>query len=122
LFVDPTDLTVWEWAFEDKRYSPIFRNPPSKLAGFSNAVTGERLDFLQVKEHATYLCTALASQYGLGRDDTVSLFSQNSIWYPVAMFAVLRAGTFAQSIFVSTIKAFRIPDLCLHTVDKIVRR
>uniref|UniRef100_A0A8H7KDJ0 AMP-dependent synthetase/ligase domain-containing protein n=1 Tax=Bionectria ochroleuca TaxID=29856 RepID=A0A8H7KDJ0_BIOOC len=88
----PTDLTVWEWAFEDKRYSPIFRNPPSKLAGFSNAVTGERLDFLQVKEHATYLCTALASQYGLGRDDTVSLFSQNSIWYPVAMFAVLRAG------------------------------
>ncbi|CAH0047481.1 unnamed protein product [Clonostachys solani] len=88
----PTDLTVWEWAFEDRRYSPIFRNPPSKLAGFSNAVTRERLDFLQVKEHATHLCTALTSQYGLGRGDTVSLFSQNSIWYPVAMFAILRAG------------------------------
>ncbi|CAG9996234.1 unnamed protein product [Clonostachys byssicola] len=88
----PTDLTVWEWAFEDKRYSPIFRNPPSELAGFSNAVTGERLNFLQVKEYATHLCTALTSQHGLRRGDTVSLFSQNSIWYPVAMFAVLRAG------------------------------
>ncbi|VUC30739.1 unnamed protein product [Clonostachys rosea] len=88
----PTDLTVWEWAFEDKRYSPIFRNAPSKLAGFSNAITQERLDFLRVKEHATHLCTALTSQYGLCKGDTVSLFSQNSIWYPVAMFAILRAG------------------------------
>ncbi|EXJ71203.1 uncharacterized protein A1O5_06197 [Cladophialophora psammophila CBS 110553] len=88
----PTDLTVWEWAFDDARYSPLFNFPPNEIAGFTNAATQERLDFLQVKEHATHLCTALVKRYGLQETDTVSLFSQNTIWYPVAMFAVLRAG------------------------------
>ncbi|KAJ3528541.1 hypothetical protein NM208_g10153 [Fusarium decemcellulare] len=88
----PTNLTVWEWAFEDVTYSPLFRFPPSKLGGFTNAATGERLDFAQVKKHATHLSTALVKKYGLQEMDTVSLFSQNTIWYPVALFATLRAG------------------------------
>ncbi|OCK73502.1 4-coumarate-CoA ligase 2 [Lepidopterella palustris CBS 459.81] len=88
----PTDLTVWEWAFEDARHSPLFRFPPNEVAGFTNAATQERLDFFQVKEHSTQLCTALVKRYGLQETDTVSLFSQNTIWYPVAMYAVLRAG------------------------------
>ncbi|GAB7356562.1 hypothetical protein MBLNU459_g7296t2 [Dothideomycetes sp. NU459] len=88
----PTDLTAWEWAFEDPRYSPLFRSAPNEIAGFTNAATQERLDFFQVKEHSTHLCTALVNRYGFNRTDTVSLFSQNTIWYPVAMFAVLRAG------------------------------
>ncbi|KAF5017647.1 hypothetical protein F66182_10397 [Fusarium sp. NRRL 66182] len=88
----PTDLTVWEWAFEDRRYSPLFNSPPGKIAGFTNADTNERLDFGEVKEHATYVSSALVNKYGLKQGDTVSLFSPNTIWYPVAMFAVLRAG------------------------------
>ncbi|RSL99268.1 hypothetical protein CDV31_012277 [Fusarium ambrosium] len=88
----PTDLTVWEWAFEDARYSPLLNYPSNKLGGYTNAATGERLDFSQVKEHATHLCTALVKTCGLKETDTVSLFSHNVIWYPVAMFAVLRAG------------------------------
>ncbi|PCD28660.1 hypothetical protein AU210_011218 [Fusarium oxysporum f. sp. radicis-cucumerinum] len=88
----PTDLTVWEWAFEDKRYSPLFKNPPGEIAGFTDAVTGERLDFGQVKEHATYTSSALVHELGMKVGDTVSLFGHNRIWYPVTMFAVLRVG------------------------------
>jgi acyl-coenzyme A synthetase/AMP-(fatty) acid ligase len=85
-------LTVWEWAFEDKRYLPLLQRPPNEIAGFTNAATGERLSYLQIKEHSTHLCSALVNNYGLQEADTVSLFSQNTIWYPVAMFAILRAG------------------------------
>lgn len=45
-----------------------------------------------MKDSATYLSTALVKRYGLRPDDTVALFSQNSIWYPVAMHATLRVG------------------------------
>jgi acyl-CoA synthetase (AMP-forming)/AMP-acid ligase II len=50
------------------------------------------LNWLEVKEAATHLSTALVKRYGLKESDTVALFSQNSIWYPVAMHATLRVG------------------------------
>jgi len=34
----------------------------------------------------------LVKKYGLKEGDTVALFSQNTIWYPVAMHATLRVG------------------------------
>jgi acyl-CoA synthetase (AMP-forming)/AMP-acid ligase II len=34
----------------------------------------------------------LVKKYGLREGQTVSLFSQNTVWYPVAMFAGLRVG------------------------------
>lgn len=85
-------MTVWQWAFEDKRYSPLFKHPPSEIAGFTDACTGERLDFGQVKEHATYASSALVNELGMEVGDTISLFGHNTIWYPVTMFAVLRNG------------------------------
>ncbi|KAL1910197.1 hypothetical protein Sste5344_003811 [Sporothrix stenoceras] len=88
----PTDLTIWEWAFEDPKWSQLHNVPRSQIGGYTNAVTGERLDFHQVKDHATHLSTALVRDHGLTEQDTVSLFSHGTIWYPVAMFAVLRAG------------------------------
>ncbi|KAL4802548.1 hypothetical protein BDV18DRAFT_62600 [Aspergillus unguis] len=88
----PTNLTVWEWAFEDATHSPLFNNPPDKVAGFVDAASHQRVSFAQVKEHATHLSTALVKKYGFQKDDTVSIFSHNTIWYPVGMFAVLRAG------------------------------
>ncbi|KAG5655233.1 hypothetical protein KAF25_001986 [Fusarium avenaceum] len=91
-YVGPTELTVWEWAFEDKRYSPIFKNSPSELGGFTNATTNERLSFAQVKEHAIHISSALVNEFGMKVGDTVSLFGPNTIWYPVSMFAVLRVG------------------------------
>ncbi|KAL8709469.1 MAG: hypothetical protein Q9220_005852 [cf. Caloplaca sp. 1 TL-2023] len=85
----PTDLTIWDWLF-DSPYSPLNSNGP--IAGYTNATTGERIDYAQVKEFTTYLSTALARKYGFKEGDTVALFSPNTIWYPVAMFGVLRAG------------------------------
>ncbi|KAL9034125.1 MAG: hypothetical protein Q9180_005580 [Flavoplaca navasiana] len=85
----PTDLTIWDWLF-DSSYSPLFRDVP--IAGYTNAITGERIDYAQVKEYTTYLSTALVKEYGLKEGETVALFSPNTIWYPVAMLAVLRAG------------------------------
>lgn len=93
---------MWEWAFEDARYSPLLRFARNDVAGFTNATTGERLDFFQVKENATHLCTALTKHYGLRQGCTVSLFSQNTIWYPVAMFAVLRAGMYKPQLTASS--------------------
>jgi 4-coumarate--CoA ligase len=83
---------MWHWAFESKRYSSIHNYPANELGGFTNAITKERIDFLQLKEYATHLSTALVKRYGLKEQETVSLFSQNTVWYPVAMYATLRAG------------------------------
>ncbi|EHY59571.1 hypothetical protein HRR83_001154 [Exophiala dermatitidis] len=90
----PTDITTWEWMFEPGKYSPLYRtearNQP--VAGYVNAVTKERLDWNQVKVKATQLSTVWIREYGLQPGETVSLFSTNTIWYPVAMWAVIRAG------------------------------
>jgi acyl-CoA synthetase (AMP-forming)/AMP-acid ligase II len=85
-------LTIWEWAFEDARYSPLFKYPPNEVGSFINAATEEQMSFFQVKDNSTYLCTALLKRHGLRPGDTVSLFSHNTISYPVAMFAILKAG------------------------------
>ena len=113
---------MWEWAFEDSRHSPLLNFPPSEIAGFTDAATGERLDFSQVKEHATHLCTALVEKYGLKATDTVSLFSQNTIWYPVAMFATLRAGSLnTQPSFLIHMSGVQISNrVYIHTHAKYI--
>jgi 4-coumarate--CoA ligase len=76
----------------DSSYSPINKYPSNELAGFQNAITKERVDWVDVKKYSTYISTALTKRYGLKVGETVSLFSQNTVWYPVAMFAGLRVG------------------------------
>ena len=88
----PRDLTTWQWLFEHPTYSPLHRYPSSQLGGYHDAVTKEQLNWAQVKQAATHLSTALVQKYGLQEGDTVALFSQNTIWYPVAMHAALRVG------------------------------
>ncbi|KAK1092504.1 hypothetical protein LTR48_004213 [Friedmanniomyces endolithicus] len=88
----PELLTTWQWVFETPEYSPGLYTSRSNLGSYINAATKERLDFADVKEKATHLSTALIKQYGLQPGDTVSMFSTNTIWYPVAMWATVRAG------------------------------
>ncbi|PGH10948.1 hypothetical protein AJ79_05194 [Helicocarpus griseus UAMH5409] len=88
----PTDITVWNWLFDSPEYSVLQKLQPHELAGYTNALTKERINWAQVKEAATYVSTALVKKYGMKETDTVSLFTQNTIWYPVAMFATIRAG------------------------------
>ena len=87
----PTDVTIWDWLF-DGPSSFLTKHPQSALRGYQNAITGERIDYGQVKEATTYLSTALVKNYGLKAGNTVALFSPNNIWYPVAMLGTLRAG------------------------------
>lgn len=63
------------------------------MRGFTNAITGERINYAQVREATTYLSTALVKKYGLKEGEAVALFSPNNIFYPVAMLGTLRAGT-----------------------------
>ena len=88
----PSNITTWEWLFETGEYSPLFKTPQVPLGGYVNAITKERLDWAQVKTKATQLSTAWVRKYGFKPGQTVSLFSTNTIWYPVAMWAVIRAG------------------------------
>ena len=62
------------------------------MGAYENAVTKARLDFVEVRDKAAFLSTTLVGQYGLKAGDTVSIFSTNSIWYPVAMWAAVRVG------------------------------
>lgn len=87
----PTDITIWDWLF-DSPASPLAKHVESSLAGYVDGVTKERLDWREVKENSTYISTALCKHYGFGQGQTLSLFSRNTIWYPVAMFAAIRAG------------------------------
>lgn len=87
----PTHLTTWDWLF-DSPYSPLSRLGRDQLAGYTDATTNETLDWAAVKTLTTHLSTALVGKYGLRPGETVSLFSQNSVWYPVVMHGALRYG------------------------------
>ncbi|KAF6224224.1 hypothetical protein HO133_010799 [Letharia lupina] len=87
----PTDVTIWDWLF-DSPSSSLKKHPSSALRGYSNGITGERINYAQVQEATTYLSTALVKRYGLKEGEAVALFSPNNIWYPVAMLGTLRAG------------------------------
>lgn len=80
----PTDISIWDWLFNSPS-SVLNNHPASALGGYSNALTGERLDYAKVAEVTTYLSTALVKEYGLKQGGTVALFSPNNIYYPVAM-------------------------------------
>ncbi|KAI0801647.1 acetyl-CoA synthetase-like protein [Xylaria sp. FL0064] len=89
----PRDVTIWEWLFEkDSKYCPLTKYPEKDLAGFADATTKERVSWKDVKQAATYISTSLSREYGLKAGDTVSLFSRNTIWYPVMLFAAMRVG------------------------------
>jgi 4-coumarate--CoA ligase len=86
----PTDITTWTWLFNSPA-SPLSASSPD-LAGYTNATTNERLSWSDVKAHTVHLSVALVKSYGLKKGDTVALFAPNTIWYPVAMFAVNRVA------------------------------
>ena len=85
----PGDVSIWDWLF-DSPASVLRKHSSSSLRGYSNAITGERIDYAQVRDATTYLSTALVKEYGLRAGHAVALFSPNNIWYPVAMVQILR--------------------------------
>lgn len=86
-------MTTWEWLFESEQYVPFSQGDRASLGSYSNAATHERLDFAEVREKAIALSTVLVRDYGLHPGQTVSLFSTNTVWYAVALWATIRVGT-----------------------------
>ncbi|ORY66136.1 uncharacterized protein BCR38DRAFT_522981 [Pseudomassariella vexata] len=90
----PQDVTIWEWLFGDNsRHSPLNKFVEQDLAGYVDAFSKERVNWREVKEAAIALSTALTRKYGLKPGETFSIFSRNTIWYPVALFAAIRVGS-----------------------------
>ncbi|KAI4764715.1 acetyl-CoA synthetase-like protein [Aureobasidium sp. EXF-3400] len=87
----PPNESIWSFFFNSS-HSPLSTTSSSSTNGYLDASTGSSLSYIDVKKKATKLSTALILNHNFKAGDTVILFSQNSIWYPVAMFAVLRAG------------------------------
>ena len=81
---------TYQWAFESPATSPVVYS--NNVGHYENASTNERLLFSQVKDHSTYLSTALIQEYGFQPGDTASIFAGNSVWYPVALWATVRGG------------------------------
>ena len=79
----PTNKTTYEHFFEDN---------PSLSGSYENAITKEQLSFKDVKRKAELLSTIFVRKYGLQTDQTVSVFAGNSVWYPVGVWATIRAG------------------------------
>ncbi|KAI1324119.1 4-coumarate-CoA ligase [Xylariaceae sp. FL0255] len=89
----PNSVTTWEWAFENPETSSVARTLPSgRFGGYTDTTTNQRLDFRAVKRLAEFLSTALVQECGLRPEHAVSLFSTNSIWYPIVMWATVRVG------------------------------
>ena len=87
----PTNVAVWDWLFESST-SPLKRYRTDALAGYTDAQTKERLNWAQVEESTKHISTALVRRYGFQAGDTITIFSGNTIWYPVAMFSAVRVG------------------------------
>lgn len=87
----PTDIAIWTWLF-DSPHSAFWDLPEDEIRGYRNSVTDERIKYSEVKRLSTYIHTAMFRDLGLKAGETVSLFSNNTIWYPVAMFGVVRGG------------------------------
>ncbi|KAI5840846.1 hypothetical protein DFP73DRAFT_482103, partial [Morchella snyderi] len=86
----PQTSTIYNFLFGPA--STISTTPASSTRSFIDAATDARISFPELKQLTTHLSTALTRHYGLRPGETVALFSTNTIWYPAAMYGVLRAG------------------------------
>lgn len=86
----PTQTLAWDWLFSSS--SQTFKSKPITIKGFTNTTTNERLTHQQIKDYSTYLSRTLVKDHDLREGDVVSICSPNSVWFPVGMFGVMRAG------------------------------
>ncbi|KAM3547890.1 hypothetical protein ARSEF4850_009741 [Beauveria asiatica] len=91
----PKDQTIWHWLFESgQAYTPSAA-PASESPGFTDVKTRRHLSFADVKSHAAHLSSTLVKLYGLREGDAALVVSKNSIYFPVAALALVRAGGIA---------------------------
>ncbi|KAI5797591.1 hypothetical protein EDC01DRAFT_650546 [Geopyxis carbonaria] len=79
-------VALWTWMFADAT------RPPSQTAGYTSFETGTTITYAAVAAHSTHISTALVRAHGFRAGDVVSIFGGNSQWWPIGMYAVVRAG------------------------------
>jgi 4-coumarate--CoA ligase len=82
----PPRSALWTWIFSHLKL------PPSKTRSYIDAATGFSINYHTVRSLSIYISTALTRCHGLAVGDCVSIFGDNSVWWPVGMFSVLRVG------------------------------
>ncbi|KAK0384327.1 hypothetical protein NLU13_8414 [Sarocladium strictum] len=90
----PENLTLWSWLL-DSSHSCLAQSPASQVQGFTDATTGEHMSFSDLRTHTIHLSTTLSRDYGLKEGQVISIFSRNSIWYPVITLSAVRIGAVA---------------------------
>ncbi|KAM3525494.1 hypothetical protein MY4038_007284 [Beauveria bassiana] len=92
----PRDQTIWHWLFESgQAYTPPPSAAPASESpppGFTNVSTKQHLSFAEVKSHAAHLSSTLVKLYSLREGDVTLIVSKNSIYFPIAALASVRAG------------------------------
>ncbi|KAJ6780207.1 hypothetical protein PWT90_01934 [Aphanocladium album] len=91
----PKDQTVWHWLFESGQVYKPSSASASESPGFTDVNTKRHISFGNVKKYSANLCTALVKSYGLTKGDVTIIFSKNSIYFPIAALASVRAGGIA---------------------------
>ncbi|KAJ9605985.1 hypothetical protein H2200_009834 [Cladophialophora chaetospira] len=87
----PIDLPLWTLLF-DSKYSVLHDRDPARVRGFRDGTTGQFFLYSTLRDLSTTGCVGLKRQYQLRPGQAACIFGLNSIWYPVALFSVLRAG------------------------------
>lgn len=118
----PENASIWDWLFGEN-LSPLRHVPKARLGAFCDAQTGDRISFDVLKQYATDLSTVLARKYGLKERCNIAIACENSIWYPVVVFAALRLGAVVTAISPSygpeeLVRALRISKSTLIFTDK----
>ncbi|CUS14707.1 unnamed protein product [Tuber aestivum] len=93
----PTTTSIWPWIFQNPT-SKLSLSPPSRVGSFVDASNGNGFTHHTLRDNSTYLSTALCKAHNLQPNDAVSLFSTNTIYYPVAVFAALRVGAVVSGV------------------------
>jgi acyl-coenzyme A synthetase/AMP-(fatty) acid ligase len=91
-FKAPSQSSAWNFLFESPSTSQTFNHSSSQLKGFINTASGAWFTHQQIKDSSTHLSTSLAKTYGSKEGEIISIFSPNSILFPVAMFGIMHAG------------------------------
>ncbi|KPM43006.1 hypothetical protein AK830_g3534 [Neonectria ditissima] len=80
----PRHVSLWSWLLD--------KLPQHNIQGFTDVDTKQHVSFHDLRRYTSYLSTALVTSHGLRPGDVAIIYGSNSIWYPVAMLSIVRAG------------------------------
>ncbi|PVH71102.1 acetyl-CoA synthetase-like protein [Cadophora sp. DSE1049] len=86
----PKEVTIWSWLFESP-HSAV-NESSNNVKGFRDPESGKFISFTDVKTLSTHISTSFSRDFQVGPGDCISIFCNNSLWYPIVLFAAFRIG------------------------------